>query len=518
MKKNKIKLFPYQKEGLERTLKNPFYPLFMEAGTGKTPIVIKSIEQRYKDDEIQRVLLFVPNTILYNWELEIAKFLNIPKSQYIVERLNIKKKDKRLEAYYEFIKNDLSLNTLKELKAKGYEGTKKKILSDHKPKLLILLLNYEKAPIMYKDLRKFKAQMLVIDESHKLKNRGAQISKNIYKLGRDADYRILLTGTPICNGYEDLFMQYKILDPDIFGPSYGDFENKYIIKGGYMGYKIVGYRNEEELKEVVRDTSYRVRLEDCAQLPDLTTKYLTTELNTQARKAYNEINAEMLTQIDKAPSRKELKKVCREKGIFYKPRESYTSLLVKTVDYINTSSCELMVTKLMRLQQIAGGFLTLDNDEVIELGREKAKVAIEEVLDSTRPVIIFCQYVSEIELLKKELSKLKRNKKKLRVESYRDPKTRDVIYKDFHKGRIDVLILQLASGSVGLNLQKANKVIFYSWSFSSDDYVQGIARIKRRGQKYPMQLIHIIAEDTVDLEILEAVKYKRNLADKLLDE
>ena len=491
--------------------------------TGKTPIAIKSIEERYKRGEVSRVLIFAKNTLLYNWELEIQKFLELPKSQYSIERLKAKNKKERTQLYEEFLSQDLELLTLKQLHAKGYKGKKRDILKRNKPKLLILLVNYEKAltNVMYSELRKYKPHMLIVDESHKLKNRNAQTAKNIYRLTRMTDYRIIMTGTPTDGKYEDLFMQYKILDESIFGTRYKDFEDRYIRKGGYMGYEIVGYKNEDELKRIINETAYRVKLENInIQLPPITYKYLTCELPLKAKKAYNEMNEDMLTQIDRMTTdlpRSKLKRVCRENGIYYHPRESYTSLLIKASNQINTASCDLTITKLMRLQQISGGFLTMDNGEVVYLGSSKLEVVKEEVLESSQPIIIFCQYVPEIELLQKELSKLKRDKKLLRVENFRDTKRRDKIYRDFQKGLVDVLILQLSTGSEGLNLQRANKLIYYSWGFSLIDYTQGIARIKRRGQKNPMEVVHIVAEDTHDMEILKSLQHKDKMAKKILE-
>ncbi len=490
--------------------------------TGKTPIAIKSIEERYRRGEVSRVLIFAKNTLLYNWELEIQKFLELPKSQYSIERLKAKNKKERTQLYEEFLSQDLELLTLKQLHAKGYKGKKKDILKRNKPKLLILLVNYEKAltNVMYSELRKYKPHMLIVDESHKLKSRNAQTAKNIYRLTRMTDYRIIMTGTPTDGKYEDLFMQYKILDESIFGTRYKDFEDRYIRKGGYMGYEIVGYKNEEELKQIIRDTSYRVTLEENVKLPPLTFKYLTCELPSKARKAYNEMNADMMTQLDRMSSevsRTKLKEICRGNDIYYRPNESYASLLLKAFSQLNIASCDLTITKMMRLQQITGGFLTMDGGEVVYLGSSKLEVVKEEVLEASEPTIIFCQYVAEIELLEEELSKLKRGKRKLRVENFRDLKKRDKVYKDFQEGKVDVLILQLSSGSEGLNLQRATRLIFYSWGFSLIDYIQGVARIKRRGQTKPMQVIHIVAEDTRDLEILNTLQDKDKRARAILE-
>lgn len=518
----KIQLAPYQEEGLRRTLEEPFFPLFMEQGTGKTPIAIKSLEERYKRGEVTRVIIFAKNTLLYNWELEIQKFLEIPKTQYSIERLKARNKKERTQKFKEFISQDPELLTLKELQAKGYKGTKADILKEHKSKLLILLVNYEKAltKVMYSELKSYKPQMLIVDESHKLKNRNAQTAKNIYRLTRATKYRIIMTGTPTDGGYEDLFMQYKILDEDIFGTNYRLFEDRYIQKGGYMGYNIVGYKNEDEIKQIIKDTSYRVTLEENVKLPPLTLEYQTCELPTKARKAYREMDSDMVTQLDRMSSevpRKKLKSICRDNNIYYRSDESYASLLLKASSQINTASCDLTLTKMMRLQQITGGFLTMDDGETIYLGSGKLEVAKEEVLEAIDPVIIFCQYVAEIELLEAELSKIKRGRKTLRVENFRDLKRRDQIYRDFQEGKVDVLILQLSSGSEGLNLQKATKLIFYSWGFSLIDYVQGIARIKRRGQTKPMQVIHIVAEDTRDIEILNTLQQKNKRANSILE-
>ena len=489
-----MKLYPHQIKGFREALNEPFFALFMEQGTGKTPVAIKLIEERYIKGLISKVAIYVPNTIVYNWKLEIGKFLRLRKSQYIIETLTHKKKEQRLFSYKKFLKS---------------EG-----------KLKILLVNYEKARVMTKELEKYKPEFAIMDESHRLKAKSTQVSKNIHKLTKKCRYRLLMTGTPICNGYEDLFMQFKILNEDLLGTNYKNFESRYMVKGGYMNYKIVGYRNEDELKEIIEENSFRVKIEDCMKLPKLINKYLFCDLNPKTQKLYKEMKTEMLTQIERLSgelSRKELKGLCKVHGIDYSFKESYISLLLKVQPFINTASCGLVITQMIRLQQLTGGFITLDSGEIIQVNSDKLKVVEEVTGESKRPVIVFCQYIPEIDLLTSKLSLLSRNKKPLIVKSYRNPKERDEIYRNFHEGEIDVLILQLRSGSVGLNLQLADKVVFYSWNFNSSDYVQAISRIKRHGQLNRMQVIHIIANDTIDVDILEAIKYKRQLADELLD-
>ena len=86
--------------------------------------------------------------------------------------------------------------------------------------------------------------------------------------------------------------------------------------------------------------------------------------------------------------------------------------------------------------------------------------------DRKNPVVIFCNFVEEIRLLEREL---KREFPQRRVENYRDSKNREKIERDFKQGKVDIIILQIHSGSTGLNLQKADLVMLYSTNSVSDD-------------------------------------------------
>ena len=147
------------------------------------------------------------------------------------------------------------------------------------------------------------------------------------------------------------------------------------------------------------------------------------------------------------------------------------------------------------------------------MGSDKWEILLE-LLDESSPNLIFCQYVPEVEYLTQELRKKFPGK---RVENYQDIRKRDAIYRDFQEGEIDILIMQIASGSVGLNLQRSHNLIFYSWSFSYDNFIQAIARIKRQGQIHPMRVTLIVALDTIDEDILHSQEHKRILSQQLLE-
>lgn len=489
------KLFPHQKEGVRRALARPFFALFMEQGTGKTPTAIRIVEKFYRKSYLHRWMIVAPDTLLYNWQREWEEWGRL--SGVRVVRLGGRKRAQWVSQLEQLRKDDLDFHTLKELRSRGLNR-------DGQP-LTVLLINFEKVRILEPQLKRLKFQGLIVDESQRLKNRNAQVSKAVYRVTRGCKARGLLSGTPTPQGYWDIFMQFKIMDETVFGSDWSSFANQYIRKGGYMGKQMVGYRNEEELVATIRENSYRVELSDCINLPPLRFKYLSCELTGAAVKAYDELYEELYTRISEEASRSRLKAVLRAHHIPYRPGDSYLSLFTAAEPFLNVASCELTVTQRIRLHQLTGGFLTLDSGEVVQLSRDKLRATIDYLKDRSLPTVVFCQYVPEIKMLERELRKAFPKK---RVENYRDSDNRERLQEDFSQGKIDVIILQLHSGSLGLNFQAANSVFFYSLNNSTEDFTQAMARIRRPGQKNRMEVVTLLAEGTVDEDILTNVQRK----------
>lgn len=497
-----MKLFRHQRKALRRVLKNDSYRLFMDQGTGKSLVAIKAIEAR----DVKRVMIIAPASIMLNWELEIKKFLDKP---YILERLNVKQRGKKRRTYYEFLRQDRSRYTAAELSKLGYKGnTKEDMLKGYTAPLQLLLVNYEKTLTMFDDLMKFKPEFVIIDESQYIKNRNAKMTKATEKITRQAKYNLLMTGTPMPQGLQDLWSQYHVSDPSIFG-NWGDFQNRYIVKGGFMGKQITGYKNEDEVKDIIKQTSFRVLLRDCTDLPPLTEEVIYCELDND--RYYKEMKDELLTTVENVDlSRSDLKAVLREHGVHYRPSESYASLLLKAQDYVSTASVELAITQIIRLQQITGGFLTLDSGEVVKVGHEKLDQLKQIIPSLPKPILIYCNFIAELDELKRELSPL------YRVDIYRGSQ-KDQVYTSFNAGELDIMLLQYRSGSVGLNLQKAPTLIMYSHTNNASSFSQSISRILRTGQKNKMLVIQMVMKDTIDEDVLSSVKGKIDYSKFILD-
>lgn len=475
------------------------------------------MKELYLEGKINRVVIFTPNSILVNWEMEINSWLQIPKAYYRMINLFDTKLDSSKLLIKELSKYHNDFKTLSEARRELNKAISReeKLIYDKKQakKLLIILVNYEKATHLVKELTNFSPQMIINDESHNLKNHVGKQAKAVRLVANKADYRINMTGTPMIQGPQDLYMQYSILGLDTFENTYGNFEEKYLEKGGFNGKVITGYKRGRLIKRKLKETMFRVRLSDVVNLPNLSIRDHLVEINPKARKYYKDLEKEMITTIDRDPklSKKSLRNLLDEYGVDYENHEDYESLFFKAEPFINSTTCELVVTQLIRLQQIAGGFITLDTGEIIQVCKSKENALIAELGLRKSPTIIFCRFVPEIESIQKRLLKLGK-----KVGVMRGPKSPQV-YKDFRAGKYDILILQIQSGSVGLNLQRADGIIFYSWDFSAGNYIQAIARIRRRGQENPMEIIHIKANKTVDSKIKVSLDKKINISTKLLD-
>ena len=162
-------LYPHQKEGVRRALQEPFFALFMDQGTGKTAVAIRTTVERFQKMGLHRVVVFAPNNLLYNWTLELREWVWLPRNEIKILRLKGKGKQNWINQLNDFLKYDYELRSLNELRELGLGNKKKDIVKEHKAPLMILLVNYEKARILEPQLRKMKIQSLIVDESQRIK-------------------------------------------------------------------------------------------------------------------------------------------------------------------------------------------------------------------------------------------------------------------------------------------------------------------------------------------------------------
>jgi SNF2 family DNA or RNA helicase len=447
----------------------------MEQGTGKTLVTIRRIEKLVKLKRVNNIIIVALSAGVPNWVSELYTFLKEPDKYNIIE----------------------------------YEGKvvkRQQMIKDSKKnnKINILIMNYEKADKDRKWLIKFNPDMLVCDESQKIKNRKAKVTKALSSVSNKCDYCYILTGTPISLGYEDVYGQFLVMNPKLLGTRWKDFEDKFLKLGGFMGKQVDGYRNLKSLKRIIHDNSYIVKKKDCLDLPKVTEQKLYCELSPKARKAYNELDKELMAEFDGL-----------DLGWVYLNNKDLLDTFVKGVHEFSQKDLIVLdnaLTKTMKLQQITGGFIkNTETEKTMLIDKSKLNLLIDTVESCNKPLVIFCRYRAEIDTIKATFSKL-------RVEELSGhTKDKGKVNKDFQKGKYDILVVQIKTGSASINLTKASTAIFYSWSSSYIDVAQAKARLDRIGQTSPVSIIFLVSKNTVDELSLQVLSRREKMSKNLLD-
>jgi SNF2 family DNA or RNA helicase len=350
------------------------------------------------------------------------------------------------------------------------------------------VLNYESAwrEPMAAALLKAKWDCVCLDESHRIKAPGGQASKFFGRLGDNVLARVCLTGTPMPHSPLGIYAQYRFLDKGIYGTSFTAFRNRYAEMGGYGNYQVMGYVNQDELQRKFYSIAFRVMADDVQDLPETMDLVRPVILSPGARKVYEQLNDEFVAGVDMG-------------------KVTVTNAL----------------TKLLRLQQITSGFVTLDTDvegadeepEVKEIDTAKAEVLLDilEDLKTTEPVAIFCRFQKDLDTIKDVAKSLGRGCAELsgRMNELK-------AWQEDTEGKLPLIAVQMQAGGVGVDLVRSHYCVFYSLGFSLGDYLQARKRTHRPGQNERVTYFHLIAEKTVDETVYEALHQRQNVVDSVL--
>lgn len=352
-------------------------------------------------------------------------------------------------------------------------------VSDIKGQPCVVVVNYESA--WREPFRSFALKagfdLLIMDESHRIKSAGGSASRFCYLLGKKTGRKLGLTGTPAPHSPLDLYGQFRAIDSDIFGFSFTRFKKRYAQMGGYLGYQVLGYKNKEEMNFKYKSITFEVSKEEALDLPEVTHIDIPCELNSKAMKVYQSLESNFYAEVDSGE--------------------------------ITAPNC---LVKLLRLQQITSGHITNDEGEVNEIDNSKAK-ALEDLLEDTPPdqcTVVFCRFRKDLDKVQEIADRL--GKKYGEVSGTRKDLTDNATIPD----KIQILGVQLQSGGVGIDLTKAQTGVYYSIGFSLGDYLQSVARLHRPGQDAHVTFYHLVADKTIDRKVYRALQNKQDVVNSIL--
>ena len=187
------------------------FGLLFEMGCGKTLTAIMIAGTAYQMGKVEKVLVVAPTSVCSVWPKDFAEFADFKANIKVL----LGDKNRRLK-----LLNDLDNFPFKALK--------------------VAVINYESTwrEGIFDALYEWNADMIICDESQRIKSHDAEQSKAMHKLGDQAKYKLILSGTPVQNNAIDLYSQYRFLDPTIFGTNFYQFRNRYAIMGGFNRHQI----------------------------------------------------------------------------------------------------------------------------------------------------------------------------------------------------------------------------------------------------------------------------------------
>ena len=323
---------------------SPGAALLMEMGTGKTITSIAIAGALWQTGRVERVLIVAPLSIVGVWQEEFAKFADFGYTLQVLQG-STAQKSKQLNAI-------------------------------NGPGLQVAVVNYESAWRMEDEIKAWKPDMIVCDEGHKIKSHRTNASKAMHRIGAAAQFRLLLTGTPVTNKAQDIFSQYKFLNPEIFGKSFYAFRNRFFDMVGYGAHTPVMKRHmEQEFTQRMHSIAFRVSKAECLDLPDTVDIVRFVELEPAARRTYRDL-----------------------------ARDSFTELCAE-----NTVTASNILTRLMRLSQLTGGFIKPDEGSLRQISKAKLfalKDIIEQVTAEDKKLVVMARFVAEIDAICALLKKI----------------------------------------------------------------------------------------------------------------
>lgn len=362
------------------------------------------------------------------------------------------------------------------------------------PALKVAVINYESTwrDDIFDRLLAFDADLIIADESQRIKTHDAAQSKAMHQLGDKARYKLILSGTPVQNEAVDIFSQYRFLDPTIFGQNFYAFRGRYCVMGGFNRRKIVQYRDLDTLIKKEHSIAYRVTKEEALDLPEQTFGNRYIALSKKERSIYDRLRRDSFAELDGG----------------------------------GTITATTVLTKLLRLQQFTGGFLVEDDaakPQLVSRGKLDALADIiqDYVVEGKKKLVIFARFIPEVMEIIKLANDIagKHGMQTVAIYGGIEKRLRGNIVQQFQTDPATMVFVgQIDTAGTGITLTAADTCVYYSVNFNYATYEQSLSRIHRIGQRYPCTYIHLVAEKTVDELILKSLATKEDLAKTIVDD
>jgi SNF2 family DNA or RNA helicase len=457
---------PYQLEAINKAFHKQSFALFMQMRTGKTYVAINLAAARYSTGSINAMLVICPTSAKPVWEMEMEKHCPIEYNIHLVQA----GKKKPTEGFL--------------LDKEGFRA-------------MVVGVEALSAGAAYSyalEFCKSNKVMVVCDESITIKEAKSARTKRAWELADTCDYHLILNGTPVTQGVEDLWSQYRFLDWSIIQEkSFYNFKHKYCILGGFDAKKIIGYQNLPELMNKIAPSTFLITTEEAIGIPDLV--YQTAH-------------------VDPSPAQKKALTTLGDPLCHMTASYGEYDLDIETV-----------LERMIRYQQIVGGHFPYDIENsfgdhaVVAFKGKNPKleemISIIKKLVNGEKVIVWARFSPELDLIIKRLSEeFGDNSCTWYRGGMTDTERRASLERFSDDSNCRFFVANQVSGGRAIDLASASVHIYYSNSFSLDDRLQSEMRTNSSLQNAKSILIvDLIMNHGIDKAIVKALRDKKEVAD-----
>lgn len=401
----------------------------------------------------EKVLIVCPNTLKWNWQREISDWTG---------------------------KDSIIIN--------GTKKQRKKQLSEAKDYMFIIV-NYEALRLedVFDSVWNMKVDTVICDEAHRLKNKNAKQTKSVAKLSKqDNVERIyLLTGTPMLNRADELWSLLNIMFPKTY-TSYWRFVEKF-CQSEYngWGWEVFGGTPQqvEALREELQSVMIRRTKNDVLkELPDKVYQRQTVKLEGQQRKMYDQMEQQAVAKID-------------EEG--------------------EVIAAPVLIAQITRLRQIAISTTLMGGEKLKSAKYDAVKDILADNIDEHK-VVIFSQFRAAIDELREVLNAEGYNT--VSITGTVSQQDRERATEQFQNNpEVRIMLATIQAGGVGLTWTAADIGIFLDRHWTPAINTQAEDRMHRIGQKNTVEIINLVAQDTVEEWIEDKLRDKATDFDSIID-
>lgn len=468
------KPWTHQRTALDKMGDREAFALLMAMRTGKTKTLLDNWGQLEKNGDCQDLLVIAPGGVYRTWEKAVADHLGA-----------------------DLLPRVLVFTWSAGLGSTGKKNLERFLLDHSKPRVLLVnveaLSNVQRARNVCEEFLGQRRSMLAVDESTVIKNPSAKRTKYINRVLKDlSDYRRILSGLPTPKSPLDLYSQFEFLDPGILGfKSYFGFRARYAVMrqmrfGGRAVPIVVGFRDTEELQDRIKNHSYRVKLEDCYDLP---------------AKQYT-IREVTLTE---------------EQRRIYKSLKEFATASLDDDQHVTATQ---VITQILRMHQVLCGHVGTETGGFQSIPENRTQSLLDLLDEHDGKAIIWCSYDADIQKVSRAIEKQIRGsdyvpdefKHVARFWGGNRSSREDEERKFLTDPDCRYIVATAAAGGRGRTWTIADLVVYYSNTADLEHRSQSEERAQGVDKTNSVLYVDLVAPGTVDEKMLQTLRKKITMA------